>query len=64
MCCNEEVSNFLWLTEARDWGGIMVGEINEKQKYWGGQTNRSIGLNVLFVVLPQNGRGQGHIQVV
>lgn len=33
-------------------GGVMVGEINEKQKYWGGQTNRSVGSNVLFVVLP------------
>lgn len=57
MCCNEEVSNFLWLTEARDlgWGvGVMVmlGEINEKQKYWGGQMNRSVGLNVLFVLFP------------
>lgn len=55
MCCNEEVSNFLWLTEAKDWRGVvgvMVGEINEKQKYWGGQTNRSVGLNVLFVAFP------------
>lgn len=32
--------------------GAMVWEINEKQKYWGGQMNRSVGLNVLFVVLP------------
>lgn len=44
-------------------GGVMVGKINEKQKYLGGQTNRSVGLNVLFVLLPLNGRAQGHILV-
>lgn len=39
-------------SEGLDGGGVMEGEINEKQKYWGGQMNRSVGLNGFFFVLP------------